>query len=46
MIHMPKTKNTKESFKRDEHGRVILGTAKEMAVWVKLGFEEQGSIRR
>ena len=38
---MPKTKNTKESFKRDEHGRVILGTAKEMAAWVKLGFEEQ-----
>jgi hypothetical protein len=38
---MPRSKKTKSSFKRDEQGRVILGSAKEMAAWVKLGFEEQ-----
>ena len=38
---MPRSKNTKDFFKRDENGRVILGSAKEMAEWVKLGFEEQ-----
>jgi len=32
---------TKSSFRRDEKGRAILGTAKDMAAWVKLGFEEQ-----
>lgn len=38
---MPRSKRTKDSYKRDENGRVILGSAKEMADWVKLGFEEQ-----
>lgn len=37
---MPRSKRTKDSFKRDEKGRVVLGSAKEMAEWVKLGFEE------
>ena len=38
-------KTTKACFKRDEKGRVILGSAKEMAAWVKLGFEEQDKNR-
>lgn len=38
---MPRSKITKDSFKRDENGRVVLGSAKEMAEWVKLGFKEQ-----
>lgn len=42
---MPRSKKTKSSFKRDEQGRVILGSAKEMAAWVKLGFEEQDKNR-
>ena len=42
---MSRTKRTKEDFIRDEKGRVILGTAKEMAAWVKLGFAEQDNRR-
>lgn len=38
---MPRTNKTKTDFPHDEHGRAILGTAKEMAAWVKIGFEEQ-----
>ena len=38
---MPRAKKTKASFAKDDHGRTILGTAKEMAAWVKAGFEEQ-----
>lgn len=38
---MPRSKKTKDGFKRDEEGRVVLGSAKEMAEWVKLGFKEQ-----
>ena len=38
---MPRSIRTKDSFKRDEKGRVVLGSAKEMAEWVKLGFKEQ-----
>lgn len=38
---MPRTKKTKSDFSHDEQGRAILGTAKEMAAWVKLGFVEQ-----
>ena len=38
---MPRSKKSKDSFKRDEKGRAILGSAKEMAEWVKLGFKEQ-----
>lgn len=38
-------KKTKTSFKRDEKGRAILGSAKKMASWVKLGFEEQDKER-
>lgn len=38
---MPRSKKTITSFKRDEKDRVVLGSAKEMAEWVKLGFEEQ-----
>ena len=38
---MPIVKKTKASFKYDAQGRAILGSAKEMAEWVKLGFEEQ-----
>lgn len=34
-------KKTKSDFKRDNQGRTILCSAKEMAAWVKLGFEEQ-----
>lgn len=36
-----KVKLTRDDFKRDEQGRTILGSAREMAEWVKLGFEEQ-----
>jgi len=36
-----RSNKTKDSFKRDEQGRAILGSAKEMAEWVKLGFVEQ-----
>lgn len=32
---------SKSNFKYDDQGRAILGSAKEMAAWVKLGFEEQ-----
>lgn len=32
---------TKSDFNYDEQGRAILGSAKEMAAWVELGFEEQ-----
>lgn len=35
------TKKRKSDFPQDDQGRAILGTAKEMATWVKLGFEEQ-----
>jgi len=38
---MPHSKKTKSSFPHDDQGRAILGSAKEMAAWVKLGFEEQ-----
>lgn len=38
---MPRSKKSKSSFSRDDQGRTILGTAKEMSAWVKLGFEEQ-----
>ena len=38
---MPRSKKTKKSFKRDEKGRVVLGSAKEMAEWVNLGYKEQ-----
>lgn len=38
---MARSKKTKTSFKRDEKGRVVLGSAKEMAEWVNLGFKEQ-----
>lgn len=38
---MPRSKKTKANFKRDEKGHAILGSAKEMAEWVKLGFKEQ-----
>lgn len=38
---MPRSKKTKSNFTHDEQGRAILGTAKEMAAWVKMGFEEQ-----
>ena len=34
---------TKASFKRDEKDRAILGSAKEMMEWVRLGFKEQGA---
>jgi hypothetical protein len=36
-------RKNKSSFKRDSQGRTILGSAKEMAEWVKLGFKEQDS---
>ena len=42
---MPRSKKTKDSFKRDKEGRVVLGSAKEMAEWVKLGFKEQEARR-
>jgi len=38
---MLRSKKTKTSFKRDEKGRVVPGSAKEMAEWVKLGYKEQ-----
>ena len=37
----PRSKKAKDSFKRDNQGRAILSSAKEMAEWVKLGFKEQ-----
>ena len=39
--NMPCLKKTKASFRRDEKNRAVLGSAKEMMEWVKLGFEEQ-----
>ena len=42
---MRRSKNTKSSFHKDEQGRAILGSAKEMAEWVKLGFKEQEARR-
>lgn len=38
-------KKTKSDFNYDDQGRAILGSAKEMADWVKLGFEEQAKKR-
>lgn len=38
---MPRSKKRKLDFPRDDQGRAILGSAKEMAAWVQLGFEEQ-----
>lgn len=38
---MPRSKKTKTSFAYDDQGRAILSTAKDMAAWVKMGFEEQ-----
>lgn len=38
---MPRSKKAKTNFKRDGKGRVVLGSAKEMAEWVKLGYKEQ-----
>ena len=38
---MQKSNISKSSFKYDNQGRAILGSAKEMADWVNLGFEEQ-----
>lgn len=40
-LYMPRVKKTKASFKYDSQGRAILGLAKEMATWVKIGFNEQ-----
>lgn len=37
---------SKTSFKKDNKGRAVLGSAKEMAEWVNLGFEEQKRNRR
>lgn len=42
---MPRARITKSSFSYDRDGRAILGSAKEMAAWVKLGFEEQNKRR-
>lgn len=42
---MSRSKKSKSSFRRDEDGRVVLGSAKEMAEWVKLGFAEQQKSR-
>ncbi len=39
------SKITKSDFIYDDHGRAILGSAKEMAAWVKLGFAEQNKKR-
>lgn len=38
---MPRSKKTKSSFLHDDQGRAVLGSANEMAAWVKLGFQEQ-----
>ena len=38
---MARTKRTKADLTRNDQGRPILGSAKEMAAWVMLGFEEQ-----
>ena len=38
---MSRSKKAKTNFKRDGKGRVVLGSAKEMAEWVKLGYKEQ-----
>ena len=43
---MQKSDISKSSFNFDDKGRAILGSAKEMAEWVKLGFEEQERNRR
>lgn len=45
MTSKSRAKRTKEDFPRDEQGRVILGTAQEMAAWVRLGFVEQDKKR-
>ena len=43
---MDRTKKTKADYTRNEQGRVVLGSAKEMAAWVMLGFEEQDRRKR
>ncbi len=40
-----RSKKTKTSFTQDDQGRTILGSAKEMADWVKIGFDEQDKKR-
>ena len=42
---MSRARITKSSFTYDKDGRAILGSAKDMAAWVKLGFEEQDKRR-
>lgn len=42
---MSRSQKTKSSFRRDEDGRGVLGSAKEMSEWVKLGFAEQQKSR-
>lgn len=43
---MSRIKKTKSDFNYDDQGRAILGSAKDMAAWVKLGFEEQDKKKR
>lgn len=43
---MLNSKKTKLDFNYDEQGRAILGSAKEMAAWVKMGFDEQEKRKR
>lgn len=42
---MPQSKMNKSCFTYDDQGRAILSSAKEMAAWVELGFEEQNKKR-
>ena len=42
---MAHAKIVKSDFKYDKQGRVILGSAQEMAAWVKIGFKEQRKMR-
>ena len=41
MVMVKKERWHRSDFKHDDEGRTILGSAKEMAAWVELGFEEQ-----
>lgn len=42
---LQRSKKTKSSFTQDDQGRTILGSAKEMADWVKICFYEQDKKR-
>lgn len=43
---MLRINKTKSDFNHDDQGCAILGSTRDMAAWVKLGFEEQDKKKR